>query len=151
MTWVVVLMGIGVLGYGLWYQTTAKPDEDFVACQDGQCLWSSHIHAELHITACGEELPLAKEEGELEGLHTHKEDHRLHWHQTVEVTDAQSKMPIDPAVLTIRQSLADLDLTLPECQPGKEAVVRGVVNGQPDGDILDYRWADGDVIELVVE
>lgn len=149
--WLAIIAGLAILGYGLIYQQTAEPEENFVLCKDGRCLWSAHIHADLFVTRCEERIALTKEEGPVDAVHTHKESDRIHWHKTIPVHDAISKEPLDPSLLSVRQLVTDLDISLEPCSGQSTATMIGTINGQVQASILETRWKDGDRIELLIE
>lgn len=93
-----------------------------------ECFWTAHIHATIKVFQDDNEIPLTFEQGKLEGLHTHTEKNKLHWHGLVK----------DWSALTIERLLKDLGLSIEDAQI--------IVNGKEVP--LPHAWRDGDTIEI---
>lgn len=144
------------------FKTSQIEQEGIVVCnREGVCEKSIHIHSELNVLICGKEHKLPKEEGELSSIHTHKETNLLHFHERLRV-DRQGDI-LDPSPLTLANAVNKaLGLQLTDncigkycngnpCSSGKKGILRLEVNGQPNQNIPDYVWKDGDAIQLTFD
>ena len=139
---------LGIL-YSVFYYYASGAEAGLIVCKDeNNCEIAMHIHAELNIMSCGEKIYLSKEKGDLSKTHTHKEDNLLHWHDLTPIDQKTNKL-IDPEELTIKASLEQLEIKLPEKCSGKNATLVVKVNEKQES--LDYVWKDKDKIIVVVE
>ena len=121
-----------------------------VICNEQECIKTLHIHSNIEFNFCGKTLTLPRETGPLDGLHTHKEKNRLHFHNKVQL-DPDSKVQLFDKRLSIQEVIETFEL---EKESG--ALCEGVVekNQNPTVTVngiektLEYNWRDGDEIEL---
>lgn len=155
---IVLVVGLGFYFYKAARQTDVE-SEGIVVCNDaGVCEKSWHIHSTLDVSICGRQTELAKEEGELSDIHTHKEDNLLHFHERLKV-DSNGNV-LDWAPLTLSNSVkavAGMSLTnecIGEycngslCPDGEKGELNVTVGGVRQEDIASYVWKDGDEIRI---
>ncbi|MEM3127342.1 MAG: hypothetical protein QW331_04735, partial [Candidatus Woesearchaeota archaeon] len=74
------LLIIGIL-YSVFYYYASGAEKGLIICKSpDKCEIAMHIHADLIIEACGKQINLPLEKGDLSKTHTHKEENLLHWH-----------------------------------------------------------------------
>lgn len=103
-----------------------------------KCFWTAHIHADVKVFQDNKEIPLSFEGGELERVHTHAEEDKLHWHGLIPV-DPKTKEVTDWSALSSERLLKDLGLSI---EDGPQIIVNGK---EVD---LSHTWKDGDIIEI---
>lgn len=142
-----------ILGYSVFqYQNSQEEAEGFFTCdKEGKvCELSQHIHADIDAVFCGEKINFPKEKGSLDLQHTHKELNLIHWHARVRV-DPITRKPVDSTPMMLREFFKQVEQEIPtECR-GQDAATTVLVNGVTKEEGLDYIWADGDKIEVVIE
>lgn len=148
----VIILGVaGYLGYTVYeYNKSEQEKEGFFACnEDGSvCELSQHIHADIDLSACGEEIIFPKEAGRTDEQHTHKETNLMHWHARL-VVDPETKQPIDPTRRKISAFLKQMNYEFPSsCETNKKPSLSVTVNGENELQGLDYVWQDGDKIGI---
>lgn len=102
-----------------------------------------------------------KETGQLDRLHTHKEDNRMHFHERLKVTRSGEMLDYTPLKMpTALEDVYDMKLTNTclgdycngkMCPNGKKGFLRMYVNSESIQDIENYAWQDGDEIRLTFE
>jgi hypothetical protein len=157
--WYVVVLGLVILiSYSFYYfKITSTEDEGIVVCDEGKCFWASHLHAQINIVVCGEEVKLPLESGLLSATHTHKKLNQLHFHERLPVDPATEKVT-DFAPLLLGNFFDYLDLRFTsECFgencngevcgniPGSLSME---VNGKPNTEFREYTWKEGDEIVI---
>ncbi|MBI4149530.1 hypothetical protein HY491_03720 [Candidatus Woesearchaeota archaeon] len=147
-----------LIGYSYYYFTlTASAEEGIMVCESGQCFWAAHIHSQLRVEICGEEVDMGLEEGELAETHTHKERGQLHFHERLPV-DPETKQVTDFSPLQLSVFFEGMGMQLTsECigewcngdlctgVPGRLSMT---VNEVPSTSFGGYTWQDGDVIDI---
>lgn len=103
-----------------------------------ECFWTAHIHADIKVFQDNKEIPSSFEVGELEGVHTHAEKNKLHWHGLISA-DPKTKGVSDWSPLSVEQLLKDMRIAI---EDGPQIIV----NGEEVG--LMSIWHDGDIIEI---
>jgi len=99
------------IGYSYYVFTlTASEEEGITVCAKDECFWAAHIHADLFINICGENIDLGLEKGPLDSVHTHKEKNRLHFHERLTV-DPETREVSDYGPLRLESFLNELDLS----------------------------------------
>lgn len=80
--WLIVIAGWGrLISYSLEQVKLADAEEEILVCDDqGDCIKTTHIHADVTFDLCGQSTVLPRESWDLGGLHTHKEANYLHFH-----------------------------------------------------------------------
>ncbi len=145
---------VGVLGF-LFYAAREyqKSEEDvvgfFVCNEEGTvCENSQHIHADIEMNVCGQDIVFEREKGRTDLQHTHKEKNYIHWHSVLRV-DPQTRIPLDPKPLYLSSFLEQMDFTLPTtCPTNDSPVLEVLVNGTLSADGLESLWSDGDKISI---
>lgn len=148
---ILIIAVFGFLGYSAFqFQNSEQESEGFFACNKDNtvCELSAHIHAELEMNACGEEVFFSREEGRVDEMHTHKEKNLLHFHTSIKV-DPKTREPLPEELF--RSSIAgffvQMEYELPDnCVSNPNPELDVTVNNQPSN--LDHIWADGDVITI---
>ena len=147
---ILLLVGVAVLLYYsvLEYQGQSEAT-GITICNEGECIKTLHIHSDITFDLCGRSTTLPREDGELAGLHTHKEKNYLHFHERVKV-DPDSKEQRFDKRLSLQEVLEMFELSPAEyCSgPGPFEVIFTVNGGLPDAG-LDYNWQDGDDLHLI--
>lgn len=118
-----------------------QSEQPAVVCQQQQCFWTAHIHAQIKVFKNHQEVPIGFEQGELENNHSHSEKNKLHWHGLIPV-DPNTKELTDRSILRIDRIPQDLGLSF-------DGQAEFMVNGnkvEPS-----YIWQDGDNIEIHYE
>ncbi|MDO8583238.1 MAG: hypothetical protein Q7R51_01800 [bacterium] len=148
----IIILIIGFLGYSVFtYQNSQQEQEGFFTCsKDGKtCEISRHIHSEIEMSVCGEEIIFPKEKGNLNKQHTHKEKNRLHWHARIKV-DPITRKPLDQTPLNLASFLEQMEYKFPEaCPSNSSSQLKVYVNGQFAEDKLNYIWKDADKISVL--
>lgn len=139
------------LGYSVFtYQNSQQEKEGFFTCsKDGKiCEISLHIHSEIQMNVCGEEIIFPKEKGNISKQHTHKEKNKLHWHATMKV-DPTTRKPLDSTPLNLSSFLKQMEYELPKsCPQNIYPKLEVSVNGKNSEDKLNYIWEDADKISV---
>jgi len=147
--WIVVLGALIGLGYfSLQQYRESQAELGIIICNEDECIKTLHIHADIEFDLCEETHVLAREEGELSGLHTHKEKNRLHFHDQLKL-DLNSKAALPDERLSIRQIMKSYELDTETACEGGGAEITVLVNSQEPKEKLDYNWQDGDQIKLI--
>lgn len=143
-----------LIGFGVYsvvtYQNSSQEAEGFLTCNANKtkCELSQHIHADIKMTVCGEEITFPKEKGNINLQHTHKENNKLHWHARIKV-DPQTQEPLDTTPMQLKAFLEQMDYTLPASCPNNANPVLSVeINATPTEKLLEYVWSDGDIITV---
>ncbi|MBI2195614.1 MAG: hypothetical protein HYU48_01045 [Candidatus Levybacteria bacterium] len=141
-----------ILGYSVFqFQNSEQEEEGFLACdKEGKvCELAQHIHADIGVSICGENINFSKEKGG-SGQHTHKELNKIHWEARIKV-DKETRKPLDPTPMMLKSFFEEMEQEIPQSCNGEKAVTTVAVNGVKTELGLNYVWADGDIIEVVVE
>jgi hypothetical protein len=147
--WIIALGALIGLGYfSLKQYRDGQAELGIIICNEGECIKTLHIHANIEFDLCGETHVLAREAGELSGLHTHKEKNRLHFHNQLKL-DSNSKATLPDERLSIRQIMKGYELDTEMTCQGENPAITVLVNGQEPNEKLDYNWQDGDQIKLI--
>lgn len=156
---VIILITVGVVILGLIiysvsvYKKSEESTKGFFICnkENTICELSEHIHADVHMTVCGQQVNFPKEKGRLDRQHTHKEKNKIHWHARIGV-DPTTREPLDKTPLTIAAFLKEVDYTLPlSCPANQYPILSVIVNGNTAQDRLQYVWKDGEQIVMTYE
>jgi len=150
---------LALVGYSYYYfSQTASAASGIIVCDAGQCFWAAHIHAELSVMACGEEIVFGLEKGDLGKTHTHKERGVLHFHERLPV-DPETKKITDYSALYLGEFFEAIGMRLtPECIGERcngdlcDGIPGGLsmtVNGQPNSEFGSYAWQEGDIIRII--
>lgn len=112
-----------------------------------------HVHSDIEFELCGstEFIQLPREEGELSGLHTHKETNYLHFHDSIPL-DHTTREDMYDKRLTIQEVLDTFAETLEVskyCDMSRDPQVSVLVNDLAPSEGLQYNWKDGDVIKII--
>lgn len=150
----VALTILGFLAYSAYsFKNSTYEQEGFITCdtQGAYCEESKHIHADVEVSLCGEEIQFPKEKGHTDKQHTHKERNKIHWHARIPV-DPQTRDYVDPEPRRLVRFLEQMELPIPASCPTNASPTTTVsVNGEHNEEGLDYVWQDGDVIHVIVE
>ena len=142
----------GFLGYSvITYQNSQQEQEGFFTCNKDAtiCELSQHIHADIAMNVCGEEIVFPKEKGDITKQHTHKEENKIHWqHESMRV-DPIAREPLDKTPFTISAFLEQMGHKFPNSCPNNNSPKLEVsVNGKIIKDGLNYVWKDADIISI---
>lgn len=137
--WVANLLGSG---------EKVESEKPLVICQPQnappekqRCFWTAHIHAHVEVFKKGNRIPLNFEQGILEGIHTHSEKDKIHWHGLI---------PVDPTIKEVRDWSALKVENLPrDLKLSIEGTPKFIVNSKEV--VSSYIWQDGDHIEIKYE
>ena len=150
-----------LVGYSFYYfNLTSSESTGITVCEGNECFWAAHIHAELQVLVCGEELYLPLESGDLSATHIHKERNQLHFHERLPV-DPETKEVTDfsPLRLGVFFEKTTIPFT-PDCIGdhcngdlcnGIPGTLTMTVDGQPNTEFQDYIWKEGDTIIIKFE
>lgn len=140
------------LGYSVFtYQNSDQEQEGFFTCsKDGKtCEISRHIHSEIEMNVCGEEIIFPKEKGNTSKQHTHKEKNKIHWQHESMPVDPITREPLDKTPLTISAFLEQMEHNFPNsCPNNNSPKIEVSVNGKIIKDGLNYVWKDADIISV---
>ncbi len=142
-----------VLGYSAFqYQNSEQEADGFFTCdKTGKvCELSQHIHGNIDVTICEEEVNFSKEKGSLGGQHTHKELDLIHWHTSIKV-DPATRKPIDLTPIMLKSFFESMEQEIPQSCNGKAAQTAVMVNDVKTDLGLDYVWEDGDRINVIIQ
>lgn len=120
---------------------SVRSERPRVICND-QCFWTAHLHANLKVFNEGNPVSMGFEQGNLQGVHTHTQSDKIHWHGFLPVDRLTQKIT-DSSPLALVVILRDLGITIDK----PTAVVKFFVNGQETEDLTSI-WQDGDNIEI---
>lgn len=135
------------------YKTSDEKQEGFFVCdtEDKICELSQHIHADIDMRICGQDITFSKEKGHTDRQHTHKERNKIHWHSRIQV-DSKTREPLDATPLTIASFLEEMDYTLPaSCTYNNNPKLTVQVNDALVEKGLKYVWKDGDGINVAYD
>lgn len=125
-----------------------QSEKPFVICQQQnappeqqKCFWTAHIHATVKVSKSNGQIPIGFEKGALEGMHTHAETNRIHWHGLIPV-DPKTREATDWSVLKVEKIPGDFKLSI-------QRTSKFIVNGKEVDP--SYIWTDGDTIEIHYE
>ena len=152
---------VGFLAYSLIeYQKSGIAQDGVVACANGQCFWSAHIHINIPIQICGEKYVLRKFKGSLADDHTHGDENIIHWHDKI-AFDAEKRQFSEPTPFALNLIFKTLELPITEesllnqkdgdmCH-GLAATWKVFVNGVLRPDWRNYEWRDNDIALFVFD
>ncbi|MBI1969159.1 hypothetical protein HYS48_00565 [Candidatus Woesearchaeota archaeon] len=158
--WVVSLAVVLVLAYSVYYvKITGAEKEGLIVCEGEQCFWAAHIHAEMEVTVCGENIRFEKEEGNLGEAHTHKEEALIHWHDKVPI-DPNTKEILDKKPLMLGAFFEQMEYPFDHgcigeycngdaCPEGNIGTLQMWVNGIENDEFEQFVWKDGDQIKII--
>lgn len=152
------MLGIGYLTYAIYVYYTEGVQNGVVICETGgACFRTMHVHADVEIEICGEQIKLPLEKGSLDGPHTHKERNKIHFEGKPAI-DTVSKQLLDISPLklgTFMQVMGvrfDVQCLDNKCNgdlcDGKPGMVGMFVNGKENKEFQNYVWKDGDQIVI---
>lgn len=156
--YVIAIAIIVLIAYSyVYFKQTTTEEESITVCDADQCFWAAHIHGNLDIDVCGENIDLGLEKGELDKTHTHKERGRLHFHERLPV-DPETMEITDFGPLRLGNSLENMGIRFTdECiadkcngDPcdGEPGGITMTVNGEPNTELNEYVWKEGDTIKI---
>lgn len=149
---IIILVAAGaiiLIIYSVFYYYVSGAEGGLIVCESAEkCKIAMHIHADLRVEICGKHVPLPLEKGDLSATHTHKEEDYLHWHDLTPI-DLNTRELLEPEEMTLKASLEQLEIELPDKCANKEAETIVTVNGKEES--LDYVWKDGDKIRIEVK
>ena len=152
------LVAVLALGGFLWYSVSTYQSSDeeqtgFLVCnkENTVCENSQHIHADIDVQVCGEEVEFGKEKGRTDKQHTHKEENKIHWHARMKV-DPVTHKPLDPTVIALASFFEQMEYTFPtSCPTNPSPKMSVTINEKPAPDGLNSFWVDGDKIKVVYQ
>ncbi|MBI4176098.1 MAG: GAP family protein [Candidatus Aenigmarchaeota archaeon] len=158
-----VVLGIMGLVYSLYItQTSGAAAQGITVCvSPEECYWTAHVHTEVDVEICGEDIRLPIETGRLDRPHTHEEKNLIHWHDRLPM-DPATKRILNTEPLTLGAFFDELQVPLSEtqvmdkengdlCPNGQPGTLKAFVNGAPAEDIREYVWKDGDKVAIVFD
>ncbi len=161
----------GFFAYSLIeYQRSGIAQDGVIACANGKCFWSAHIHVYIPVQICGEKYVLSKFAGPLTGPHTHGGENVIHWHDKV-LFDKEKKQLLEssPFALSLIIKAFELPITDPLRRSSSEAgesllgkkdgdmchntasIWKVFVNGVFLSDWRNYEWRDRDIVLFVFD
>lgn len=167
----IVFVGGGYYAVTQFEESNAE-QEGIITCGDDFCEKSVHIHADLSVSACGEEIDIPKNSGSVTEQHTHSEENYMHIHVTYAVDPdtyevLESELPrlyiknffenieipfsSSPATLgnyTEGDTCPDGSVLAPEDLTLTVTNKEGVTSVNPTMPIEHYIWQDGDDITI---
>lgn len=151
---IATIIVVGLLAYSTYaFKNSTYEQEGFITCdtEGAYCEESKHIHADIEVSLCGEEIQFPKKKGHTDKQHTHKERNKIHWHARIPV-DPQAHTYVDPAPRQLARFFEQMELSLPtSCPTNATPTTTVTVNDKNTEEGLDYVWQDGDVIHVIVE
>jgi len=151
---VILLFIVGTIAYlGLKFKDSEHAQEGFFVCNKEKtiCEESRHIHADIIMTVCGEEIAFARDKGRTDMQHTHKEKNKIHWHNRVRV-HPETKEPLIPRHLVIEEFFKQMRYRLPlTCPKNSSPTLTVSLNGEVVENGLATTWEDDDSIDIVYE
>jgi hypothetical protein len=151
---VLLLVLFGFLGYSvLTFQNSEYEQQGFITCNNEKtkCEESKHIHADIDVSLCGEHIQFAKESGNTDKQHTHKERNKIHWHARIPI-DSQSQRYIDDSPRRLKEFFKQLSVEIPTtCPNNPNPTMTMTVNDIEQSEQLNYVWQDGDFIKIIVQ
>jgi hypothetical protein len=149
----IVIGGVGFLAYsGYKFQTSEQEEEGFFVCntEGTECELSQHIHADIEVNVCGENVEFGREKGRTDEMHTHKEKNYMHWHARLKV-DPETREPTGTQKdrTTLQAFLTQMEFEFPDsCPNNSEPTLSVFVNEEPNTQGLNYTWVDGDDVVI---
>ncbi len=155
----VALVVVVVLGYyGYVFSRSEAEIEGITVCESADvCYRTVHVHADVIIDVCGEQMRLPLEKGPLDGPHTHKERNKIHFHSKLRI-DPRTEAFLETEPLRLGRFMDVMNVRFnKECfgescngmtcngQPGELSMQ---VNGLDDTEFDQYVWKDGDQIVM---
>lgn len=164
--WIIVIAWWGwLVSYSLEQVKLADAEEEILVCDDqGECIKTTHIHADVTFDLCGKSTVLPRERGDLAWLHTHKEVNYLHFHDKLAL-DSKSDHAVAPQKgeafdfdeyfdqpfdkrLSVQELIETYEIDPVEFCGTDDVSIAVEVNGQPSEQWVDYNWKDWDEIVL---
>lgn len=147
---ILLIAGLALLiAYSVQEYNRQTEASGITICKENECIKTLHIHSDITFDLCGKSTRLARETGELVGLHSHKEKNQLHFHDKIQLDPDTLEQRLDKR-LSLREILKTLDLTPDEyCGGSGPFETIFTVNGEVPGEGLDYNWKDGDDLHLI--
>jgi hypothetical protein len=167
-TFLVVVAVLGGIGYYSiqQYEETGAEQQGIVICNEEKCEKSIHIHSDIVVSTCGEQLHFPKNKGSVIEQHTHAEQDYLHLHIKFEV-DRETEEPLDTTLHELGNFFKNMEIPFSSepaqlgdysvgdtCSNGKvltQEDLKMTVNGEPNTEFEHYVWKDGDDIRLTFE
>lgn len=147
--WIILGVALGLF-YSVTFYYSVGAESGIVICNEDECSIAMHIHADIDVEVCGEKVNFPWEEGDLGGMHTHKERNLMHWHDITSI-DPETNELLNPEEISIRAFLEQMEFEFPKDCNGDEAELNVLVNGLENLDKLDYSWKDKDEIIIKFE
>jgi len=157
---VIIVLGFGLL-YSLYSFLESDLDEGLYFCEKENCYWApGDMHASVTIKICGQEVPLPKNFGSDQEVHTHREKNVLHFEYRL-AANIETKKILDTSPLQLGTFFRKANITFNEnclgstCNgmlcAGKKAELYMLVNGKESSTFERYVWSDKDRIEINFE
>lgn len=148
---VLLVIILGFLAYSAYTFTNSDEQEKgFVVCNPDKtiCTLSQHIHADIEVNVCGEDITFEREKGLTTEMHTHKERNYMHWHDQIKIDPiTQEVLPEERDRITVQAFLNQMEFTFPTSCPGNpKPTLTMMVNEVENEQRLQYVWVDGDDI-----
>ncbi len=162
--YLVVLIAVILLAYSYFaYKKSLGEGENFVVCdQDNNCIIALHVHSEVEIKVCGEEIKIPLEAGDKTATHTHKERNLLHFEERLRY-DNNTKTILEKEPITLKTFFNYPDINIrfnSTCIDGKcngdvcnnsPGTLKFYVNDIENNKYENYVWKDGDKIKIIFE
>ncbi len=156
----VLILIVAGLAYSLYiaYITNAA-SQGVIVCIESGCVWSTHIHADVDVDICGEDIRLPIEKGSLTLSHTHEEKNKIHFHERIPI-DKDTRKLLNTTPLKLGTFFDEIGVAFGSDYIGEKrngdlcddtSTLKMFVNGKPNADFRDYVWRDGDHIKLVFD
>jgi hypothetical protein len=150
---IVLLIGAGLVYSTMLFKNSDYEQQGFITCNEDNtvCEESKHIHAEIEVSYCGEQIQFPKENGDTGKQHTHKERNKIHWHARIPI-EPETKIYIDSTPRKLVSFFEQMGMTPPfSCPTNPNPDVEVIVNNNVQLEGLDYVWQEGDNIHVTIK
>ena len=145
------------------YKNSLGEGENFIVCdKENNCVIAMHMHTEIEMKVCGEEIKLPLEAGDKTATHTHKERNLLHFEERLRYDNStQTILEIEPIKLNSFLSHPEINIIFnstciaDKCNgdlcSNNPGTLKFLVNEIPNNQYENYIWKDGDKIKIIFE
>src|SRR3989344_7868594 len=134
------------------YKHSLGEGENFIVCDNtNNCIVALHMHSEVEIKVCSEEIKLPLEAGDKTATHTHKERNLLHFEERLRYDNAtQTILETEPITLKTFFNYQDVNIIFnstciaDKCNGdlcnGNLGTLKFSVNEMPNNEFESYVW-----------
>lgn len=165
LTYLVVFIVVAVLIYSVikYKKSVEESGETFVLCDKGNnCVIALHMHSDVEIKVCGEEVKIPLEAGDKAATHTHKERNLLHFEERLKYdNDTKTILETEPITLKTFFNYPNINIRFNStCITDKcngdlcnnnPGTLKFFVNNIENNEFENYVWKDGDKIKIIFE